>query len=235
MKRIKQQTVGSMKIKNKVLTFAFGGSLLLFAACDRTANVANSNANQQNITVTSTQSAPAKNAVQGNEKINANTASNATVPSTAALTPVPLPDGTLSATAEAIDGSTLKLEDYKGRVVVLDIWATWCGPCRLEIPHLVEMQKEFQPQGVEVIGLTTENPNEAAEDVREFINQYGINYKIGWAGGAHKNLVRIGGGVIPQTFVLDRQGRVVRHLRGFHPEKSPPVLRQAVEQALAQS
>ncbi len=146
--------------------------------------------------------------------------------------PVPLPVSILTAKAETIDGGSLQLADYKGKVVVLDMWATWCPPCRAEIPHLVELQREFGERGVQVIGLTTEDPEEASEAVKDFAREYDINYKIGWATSAHKRLVVQGGGTIPQTFVLDTEGRVVRHLPGFHPTKSLPVLRQAIEEAL---
>src|ERR1700754_3004143 len=65
----------------------------------------------------------------------------------------------------AVGGGKFKLSDYKDKTVVLDLWATWCGPCRAEIPHLVELHKEYANKNVEIIGLTTEDPNSAADAV----------------------------------------------------------------------
>ena len=67
---------------------------------------------------------------------------------------------------QAVDGGTFRLSDYKDKVVVLDLWATWCNPCRAEIPHLVDLNKEYGGKGVEIIGLTTESPQSDAERVR---------------------------------------------------------------------
>jgi thiol-disulfide isomerase/thioredoxin len=77
---------------------------------------------------------------------------------------------------QAVDGKAFRLSDYKDKVVVLDLWATWCGPCRLEIPHLVELQNEYGARNVEVIGLTTEDPEADAGKVRDFAKEFKINY-----------------------------------------------------------
>src|SRR5918999_520847 len=68
---------------------------------------------------------------------------------------------------QALDGGKFRLSDFKDKVVVIDLWATWCGPCRLEVPHLVDLQNEYGAKGVEVIGLTTEDPLEDEEKVRD--------------------------------------------------------------------
>ena len=92
-----------------------------------------------------------------------------------------MPAALSEASFKTLDGSSKKLSDYKGKVVVLDLWATWCGPCRQEIPHLITLANEYRSQGVEVIGLTNEDPNTQAEQVLQFTQQFKINYPIGWA------------------------------------------------------
>ncbi|MCP9494395.1 MAG: TlpA family protein disulfide reductase [Pyrinomonadaceae bacterium MAG19_C2-C3] len=145
-----------------------------------------------------------------------------------------LPAGTLTAPAALLDGGTLRLEDYKGKVVVLDMWATWCPPCRAEIPHLVDIQREYGGR-VEVIGLTTEDAATTTDKVKDFAEQFNINYKVGFAAPEHKRLVLMGGSSIPQTFVINGEGRVVRHFPGFHPTQTIPAMRQAIEDALAKT
>ena len=87
-----------------------------------------------------------------------------------------LSDTLLNTEIQPLDGKPFRLADFKGKVIVLDLWATWCGPCRYEVPHLVELTNEFGKKGVEVIGLTLENPETDEEKVRDFAEQFKINY-----------------------------------------------------------
>ncbi len=157
-----------------------------------------------------------------------------TAPVTAGKPPAQLPPGIADSVIQSLDGESFRLADYKGKVVVLDLWATWCGPCRLEIPHLVAIGNEYGGRGVEVVGLSTENPQQAAEAVRNFARDFKIDYKLGWANPQVAQLIGFGGGVIPQTLVIGRDGTVVMHHAGFSPCKTPQMLRDAVEKALAQ-
>src|SRR5262249_45705061 len=79
-----------------------------------------------------------------------------------------------------LDGKNTKLADYSGKVLVVDLWATWCGPCVQEIPHLMEIAREYKSRGVEVIGLTREDPENTPEIVKQFSKELKINYPIGW-------------------------------------------------------
>src|SRR5437867_5970938 len=79
-----------------------------------------------------------------------------------------LPPNVMGAELRAASGSPIKLSDYSGKVLLVNLWATWCGPCRLETPELVKLHKEFQSRGVEMVGLSTENPDSSAESVRSF-------------------------------------------------------------------
>src|SRR5256714_4600204 len=133
---------------------------------------------------------------------------------------------------QAVDGGTFHLSDYKDKVVVLDLWATWCGPCRAEIPHLVELNNEYAGKGVQVIGLTTESPQTDAERVRDFAKELNINYKLGWArGDVAQALMEINGRPsIPQTFVIAPGGRIVTKFIGYS-DRIPVMIRAAIDKA----
>jgi len=131
---------------------------------------------------------------------------------------------------QAVDGAKFRLSDYKDKVVVLDLWATWCGPCRLEIPHLVDLQNEYGGKGVEVIGLTTEDPSEDEEKVRDFAREFKINYKLGWSPREVSLALMNGNSSIPQTFVIAPGGRIVTKFRGFS-SQVPNMIRAAIDKA----
>ena len=101
---------------------------------------------------------PTSEVSNGNAPANSNNAAPANKPSGATSNLKELPASAIDAELKTLDGKTLRLADYKGKVVVLDLWATWCGPCRQEIPHLVALRNDYAARGVEVIGLTIEDP-----------------------------------------------------------------------------
>src|SRR5262249_39414907 len=128
-------------------------------------------------------------------------------------------------------GASFKLADFFGKVTVINLWATWCGPCRREIPELVKLNKEFHSRGVEMIGLSTEDPDASAEKVRKFIQDFQIDYRIGWAPGEVGAALMQGHNSIPQIFVISRDVFIVKHFIGFSPAYTAQ-LRQALEDAL---
>ncbi|HEX8500326.1 MAG TPA: TlpA disulfide reductase family protein [Pyrinomonadaceae bacterium] len=141
-----------------------------------------------------------------------------------------VPAAAWNAELKAVDGSSFRLSDYKDKVVVLDLWATWCGPCRMEIPHLVELSEEYKGKGVEVVGLTTEDPEEDAEKVRDFAKEFKINYKLGWSPRDVSLALMNGNTSIPQTFVIAPGGRIVTKFRGFSTQ-IPDMIRTAIGRA----
>ena len=154
----------------------------------------------------------------------------------AVIPPLPeaLPEAVLNTELMAINRSTFKLADYRGKVVLVNLWATWCGPCRMEIPNLVSVNREFKAKDVEVIGLTSEDPKSDRLKVKAFVREYKITYKIGWGDQSFvlalmQDQVRNN---IPQTFVISRDGRVLKRFIGFSQTETPRKLRQAVEDAL---
>jgi cytochrome c biogenesis protein CcmG/thiol:disulfide interchange protein DsbE len=144
-----------------------------------------------------------------------------------------LPANVLDAELKAASGSPIRLADYSGKVLLVNLWATWCGPCRLETPELVKLHKEFQSRGVEMIGLSTENPDMSAERVKEFVKAYNVDYHVGWATPEVALTLMQGRESIPQSFVITREGRIIKRFVGFSPLDTPPKLRQALEEALA--
>ena len=144
-----------------------------------------------------------------------------------------LPPNVLQAELRAASGSPIRLSDYSGKVLLVNLWATWCGPCRLETPELVKLHKEFQPRGVEMVGLSTENPDASAQRVIEFVKAYNVDYHVGWATPEVALTLMQGRESIPQSFIITREGRILKRFIGFSPAATPPQLRQALEDALA--
>ena len=115
------------------------------------------------------------------------------------------------------NGDTIKLSSYRGKVLVLDFWATWCPPCRDEIPQLVRIAREKRQDGVEVVGLHIDDDGRSSPAaIQKFIQQFNINYTVGLASddifisylGEEETS-------IPQTLVFDRNGKIVAHLIGY--------------------
>ncbi|NDD62995.1 MAG: TlpA family protein disulfide reductase [Acidobacteria bacterium] len=131
-----------------------------------------------------------------------------------------------------LSGRKRRLRDSMGRVLVVNVWATWCGPCRQEIPHLIEMAGQYRKYGVDVIGLTTEHPVSEIDRVREFASRFSINYPIGFTSGDFARHLLQGRITIPQSYVIGRDGNVVSHFIGFNPQTSPAQLRAAIEEAI---
>ena len=162
-----------------------------------------------------------------NDKITTTTATN-----TGTVLPA-VPPVVLETELRAASGSPIKLSDYSGKVLLVNLWATWCGPCRLETPELVKLHKEYQPRGVEMVGLSTENPDASAQRVVEFVKAFNVDYHVGWATPEVALTLMQGRDSIPQSFIITREGRILKRFIGFSPQTTPPQLRQALEDALA--
>jgi cytochrome c biogenesis protein CcmG/thiol:disulfide interchange protein DsbE len=109
---------------------------------------------------------------------------------------------------EDLEGKPLSLAQYGGKVVLLMFWATWCGPCIMEIPHLNSLQKEYGDKGFAVISISVDNPKRVTpEKLAEFVKKRNINYRVA---AATAKVVRDYGGArsIPTSFIIDRQGRL---------------------------
>lgn len=170
----------------------------------------------------------------GVSSCNSNDPPSASAPTRPNASLAMLPRPILEAENKAASGDPIKLSDYSGKVVLVNLWATWCGPCRLETPELVKLHKEFQSRGVEMIGLSTEDPEASAESVSQFVREYNVDYHIGWATREVAQTLMQGRASIPQSFVIARNGRIVKRFIGFRPDLTPGQIKAALEEALSE-
>ena len=118
-------------------------------------------------------------------------------------------------TLPQLDGRELHLSSYRGKIVLLDFWATWCVPCREEIPHFVELENKYGKDGLEIVGVSMDD---GPEPVRTFYQQFHMNYPVVMG---NANLGEQYGGVLglPIAFLLDREGRIsAKHIGATKPE-----------------
>ncbi|MDT7778672.1 MAG: hypothetical protein QOC99_1184 [Acidobacteriota bacterium] len=111
-----------------------------------------------------------------------------------------------------IRGHVVRLSDYKGQVVLLNFWATWCPPCRAEMPDLVKMQREYRSLGLQVIGITY--PPETVRGVQRFTRQLRVNYPIALGTKETKSLFDESE-TLPLTIVIDREGNIRDRIEGI--------------------
>jgi peroxiredoxin len=125
-----------------------------------------------------------------------------------------------------LNGKAVSSDAFKGKVVILDFWATWCPPCKEEIPHLVRLQSKYRGQGLEIVGLALDAGG--AKDVRPFAEEHDVNYTmlIG-----SEDITKAYGNItmIPTTFVIDRNGKIVHRFVGY---TAPEVFEQTIEPLL---
>ncbi len=142
------------------------------------------------------------------------------------------PRGTAGAPApefslKDIDGKTIDLASYKGKVVLVDFWATWCVPCQSEIPHFVDFQNNYGPQGYQTIGISMDD---GPEPVLAFYRKFKMNYPVVMG---TEEVAKSYGGVLglPVTFLIDREGKIATKYIG---ETETEKIRQRVEELLKQ-
>ncbi len=115
-------------------------------------------------------------------------------------------------TLESLEGKTVQLSDFRGKAVLLNFWATWCQPCKIEMPWFVELEKQYGPQGLQVLGVAMDDASK--EDIAKFAKDMGVNYPIllgkESVGDAY-------GGVqfLPATFYIGRDGKVTDKVFGL--------------------
>ncbi|BAL81120.1 peroxiredoxin family protein [Caldisericum exile] len=112
------------------------------------------------------------------------------------------------------NGNVIKLSDLKGKVVLLDFWATWCGPCRMTIPHVEAIYEKYKDKGVVVIGINLDTGD--VSKVQQFINEQGMKYLV--VTDPNSQVASLYGvNSIPRFFVIDKNGRIAKMLIGYDP------------------
>ena len=138
----------------------------------------------------------------------------------------PAPAAITKAEIKMVSGTPFKLEAEQGNVILFNMWATWCGPCREEMPQLIALQDKFRDKNFKIIGLDADN--EPADEVKTFGEKMKLNYDLGWVDeaqmGEFLKISKFSG--IPQSFLIDRQGR----LRGVFVGGGAKVIGQIKEQ-----
>ena len=135
----------------------------------------------------------------------------------AALRAEPVPASSAPAwKLKDVDGNVVSSEQFKGKVIVVDFWATWCGPCRAEIPGYIELQKKYGKDGLVIIGVSCDTDKHAAQTVKNFVQKQGMNYQV--VMGDDDVQAAFGGmDAIPTTFIIDRQGQIRDRKVGSEP------------------
>ena len=123
------------------------------------------------------------------------------------------------------------LADYKGKVVVLDFYATWCEPCRAETPSLVQLQRQYEQQGLQVIGLNVGGADDR-DQIPGFAKEFGIQYPLGFPDDEFADQSLSDNQNIPQAFVFDRNGKLVKRFVGYN-EEAGRELERVVQASLA--
>jgi thiol-disulfide isomerase/thioredoxin len=131
-----------------------------------------------------------------------------------------------------LDNNHFRLADFENKVLVINLWASWCGPCRREVPEYENIRKEYSGREVEFIGLTTEDPAASSEQVNKFVRQTNFGFLLGWADRELARTLMNGERGIPQTIVIDSKRNIVNHWVGYARGRSGNRLRQAIENAL---
>ena len=146
-----------------------------------------------------------------------------------------LPESVFTRQLKALDNDSFSLADFSGKIVVVNLWATWCGPCRREVPEYEKVRKEFAGRSVEFVGLTTEDPRTSSDRVKRFARDFNFGFRLGWADRETAVTLLSGKNVIPQTLVIAPDGHIIAHWRGYSPRQGGSQLRATLERALAET
>lgn len=142
-----------------------------------------------------------------------------------------IPERLLDRKIKTLDQSSFRLADFQGKVMVINLWASWCGPCRREVPEYETVRQQYSGKNVEFIGLTVDD-QDAADTVKRFVRDTKFGFLLGWADRDMAQILMNGRRSIPQTIVIGSDGNVINHWVGYAPRSSGNRLRQALDDAL---
>jgi thiol-disulfide isomerase/thioredoxin len=129
-----------------------------------------------------------------------------------------------------VDGRRMRLSDFRGQVLVLDFYATWCAPCRESVPHLSELQRRSSNHGLQIVGLNVGGPDDRVK-VPAFAAEFNIPYPMGFPDKSLTDLFLSDDNSIPQTFVFDREGQLIKRFIGYD-DSVPNKLEQVIQSAM---
>lgn len=131
-------------------------------------------------------------------------------------------------TLKSITGEKLSLKDFRGDVVLVDFWATWCGPCQMSIPELVHLQEKYREKDLVILGISLDEPGKVDDiQLQRFIDKYQMNYPV-MRGGDDVMMSYFGrtSTSIPVMFVVNREGKIVEKVSGFFPGKTEKIIQR---------
>lgn len=112
-----------------------------------------------------------------------------------------------------LEGKKIRLSDLRGKAVLLNFWATWCEPCKIEMPWFVQLEKQYGPEGLQVLGVAMDDTSE--KEISQFVTEMGVNYPVlvgkEAVGDEYGGIIHL-----PTTFYIDRSGKIVEHIEGLH-------------------
>jgi peroxiredoxin len=119
-----------------------------------------------------------------------------------------------------ISDQKVSLSDFRGKVVLVDFWATWCPPCRMSIPELVKLQDKYRAEGLEILGISLDDP---ADDLNRYLNEFKVKFKINYRilrfnPKVMQDYFGMESPAIPTMFVIDRDGKIREKIVGFDPK-----------------
>jgi len=136
-----------------------------------------------------------------------------------------------SFTLTSVDGTTVNSDQFKGKVLLIDFWATWCPPCREAIPHLIQMKKEHKDEDFDIVGISLDG-SDKIDKVKKFISDVGINYNICMGSDS---VEKDFGGIpaIPTIFLIDKNGSIVNKWIGFERSVADEISGEVKKQLLS--
>lgn len=128
-------------------------------------------------------------------------------------------DGLLDISVTDMNNEQVRPADYKGRVIMYNLWASWCQPCRNEIPDFIELQEQFGNDGLVILGVSLDK--DSLDTVRRFADRHKMNYPVFYAGDQGETIIKKIGNFrgIPTTLVIDREGQIVGRIVGAAPKR----------------
>jgi thiol-disulfide isomerase/thioredoxin len=168
---------------------------------------------------------PACNNSAANGK-SGKTASSSQTTTASTSDPTAVPTEMADAELTSVNGQTFKISDYKGKVVLINLWTTWCGFCKKQMPDLIALNQEFKDRDVEFLGLNAEN--EKLPAVEEYVSKYGIPYRVGWTNDEVFSVLSPNG--FPSTYIITRDGRFHWAINGAASQER---IRTKIEEALS--